>query len=89
MPIPAVMPPVPVPPIGALVVPISVRSPIISRSIVSGAVVIAGSVSGTIKGGTGNSHRDMNLCLRFADRAKSSDENDSENKEQLSHNSVE
>jgi hypothetical protein len=88
VPIPAVMPPVPVPPIGTPIVPIPVRPPIISGSIVSRAVVIPGIVSGAIKDGAGNSHGDMNSCLRVVNREKSSDENDSQNKEELSHNSI-
>ncbi len=77
MPVPAVMPPVPMPPIGTPVVPIAVRSPIVARSIISWAVIIAWVVGGT--------HEHMDTCLRFADRKKSSEKNDNENKEELSH----
>jgi hypothetical protein len=73
MPVPAVMPPVPMPPVGACVIPIAVRSPIIARSIISSAVIIARSVPGT--------YEHLNSCFRFADGKKSSEENDSENKE--------
>jgi hypothetical protein len=75
IPVPAVIPPVPVPPVGTAVVPIPVRSPVMSWSI----------VSGTIIGRTGNTHENMNSCLRFADRKKSPDDNHRENKKKLSH----
>jgi hypothetical protein len=78
---------VPVPPIRSPVITIPIRSPIISRSIVSRTVVVAGAISGAIIRRTRHNHR--NLRLRIAHRAKSSDQNDSENKEELSHNSVE
>jgi hypothetical protein len=80
------MPPVPVAPIGTVVVPIPVRSPVISWSIVSWAIVIARIVPGAIINGTRNTHGNMNCCFRFADRENSPDENHRENKEELSHN---
>jgi hypothetical protein len=75
------MSPVPVAPIGTVVVPIPVRSPVISW-----AIVIARIVPGAIINGTRNTHGNMNCCFRFADRENSPDENHRENKEELSHN---
>jgi hypothetical protein len=82
------MPPVPVPPIGTPVVSISIRSPIIAGRVVARTVVIAGIVSGTKKDGAWQAHGNVYSCLRFVSREKSCDEDDSENKKELSHNSL-
>jgi hypothetical protein len=83
IPIPAVMPPVSVPPIRSAVVTISAGSPVVSRSIVPRAVIVAGSIAGAIVRRTRDNHR--NLRLGFAHCAESSGENNSQNKEELSH----
>jgi hypothetical protein len=79
------MPPVPVAPIGTPVIPVSVRSPVISWSIVSWAIIITWIKAWTIIDRSGNTHGNMNSCLRFADPKKNPHENRCENKEKLSH----
>jgi hypothetical protein len=84
-----VISPVPVPPIGTPVVPISRRSPIVPGSIISRAIIVTRIVSGAIKVRNRDRDRDTEgkgkTRLRFADRQKSPEEYRSENKEELSH----
>jgi hypothetical protein len=51
IPIPAVMSPVSMPPIGSSIIGISVGTPIVSRSIIPGTVVVARMVSRAVIGG--------------------------------------
>jgi hypothetical protein len=82
------MPPIPVPPVRTPVVPVPGRTPIISGSIIPWAVVITGSIPRAIIDRSRNTHGKSNSSPRFADREKSSDENDNENKKKLPHNCI-
>jgi hypothetical protein len=82
------MPPIPVPPVRSPVISIPVRPPIISGSIVPRAVIITGSIPRPVKDRARNTHGKSNSSPRFAHREKSSDENDNENQQELSHNSI-
>jgi hypothetical protein len=86
IPVPAMMSPIPVVPIGLPVIDIPIRSPIVAgwvipRTVISRIIVIPGPIINR----AGKSDKNVNSGLRMADRYKSSTENCCENKKEFSH----
>jgi hypothetical protein len=88
IPIPTAMSPITMAPVGMAVIGITVRSPVISRSIVAGAVPVTRIVARPIVDWSGNAYGNENSRLRFAYREKATSKNYSEHKKQFSHNCI-